>query len=255
MVSGVDTASGNRGFFKFMAENGLERRKLIKGGAALGGIVGINLLFPGVISAAEEFALNSKVGMFHFENGSGIASFIRQMENEGRVNLFASELGSSLREKKPVPPSYVITVDDGYSIQSGIFDYLSRQNLSRKITFYVMGDWRGDGVHSYMSQSQIKELSSNGSSEVGCHTRDHPQNLPALRVNNFGSFMLQIDGAKKFLEDLTGKPVLTFAYPYGNYDSATAQEISNLYLAAFTTQPGNFHALSRSNMLPRIGVN
>lgn len=234
----------------------LSRRALIKTVELMvGAFIGEQLINPRVVRAFEDVVLDSKVGMFHQEGGAGIASFIRQMESEGRVNKFASELAFALHERKPIPPSYVITVDDGYSIQNGIIDYLTQQNLQRKVTFYVMGDWRGDGVHSYMSGAQIKDLSDSGVAEIGCHTRDHPTNLPALRTINYGSFMLQIAGAKSYLEDLTAKPVWTFAYPYGNFDKGTVEELEKLYLLAFTTVRGNQHRLSAAMSLPRISIN
>lgn len=220
---------------------------------ALCGAALAELVFPVGVNAFEDFVLNSKVGMFHFESGPGIASFIQQMEAEGRNNLFASELVSALHQRKQLPPSYVITVDDGYVLQRGIFDHLAKLGLERKVTLYLMGGWRGDGVHSYMSDNQIKEIS--GIAEIGCHTRDHPTNLPELRRRNYGSFMMQIDGAKKYLEDLTGKSIWTFAYPYGVFDAPTANELANIYLGAFTTVNGSQHRLNSAMTLPRIGIN
>lgn len=209
------------------------------------------LISPKVVRAEEDFLLNSKVFTFHFESGGGVESVIRQMNAEGRINTTAFGLVSALQERKQMPPSYVLSLDDGYSMQMKVLDPLAKHDV--KATFFYI-PWEGDGVHSYLTPNQIKQISDAGH-DVGCHTRNHPADLPVIMKRNWGDYLNQVVGAKRTIEDITGKPVVTFAYPYGVTSPELATDLANYYLGAFTTQSGYIHQLSRAMMLPRISVN
>lgn len=201
--------------------------------------------------ALPEFSLDCKVLTFHWADNITLANNIRAMESEARKNILACDLVEALHEARPLPLSYVLTADDGYAHQMGYLDVLAR--LGKQMTFFIMGDWRGNGRFSYITYPQVREI-SNAGHEIGCHTRDHPSDLTIMRTRNPGDFGLQTKTAKEFLENVTGKGVRTFAYPYGNYDLPTAMELANLYEGAFTTNVGNIHILKNALTLPRIGI-
>lgn len=222
-------------------------------GGVLSGLWVPALFAPASVQAFEDFSLNNIIGTFHHESGDGVASFISRMEAQGRVNVLASELVIALHNRKQLPPSYTITVDDGYFQQMSILDILAK--LGKKATFFVMGRWNGDGVHRYISDGDKRTIANSGVAEIGSHTDNHPTDLPALYYYNQRDFLRQIQGSKEYLESVIGKGVLTFAYPYGNVSPQVAEIVSGHYFGAFTTVPGNTHILSRSNILPRNGVN
>ena len=75
---------------------------------------------------------------------------------------------------------------------------------------------------NYMSKEQIKNLSDNGH-VIGAHTWDHH------RVTKYieSDWETQLVKPKKKLEEITGKPVTHFAYPFGLWNPTAILEIKN----------------------------
>lgn len=68
-----------------------------------------------------------------------------------------------------------------------------------------------------MSPDQVHELAADPLFTVGVHTVDHPQ----LTLCGPQEALYQISENKLWLEQLTGKPCQTIAYPFGDYNDAT----------------------------------
>jgi peptidoglycan/xylan/chitin deacetylase (PgdA/CDA1 family) len=88
-----------------------------------------------------------------------------------------------------------------------------------------------------MDRLHIKEMSSCGI-EFGGHTVNHPilTRIPFTRANS------EIEGSKQMVEEITGQPALSFAYPNGqvgdfNYDLETCVRDVG-YKFAFSLLPG-----------------
>jgi peptidoglycan/xylan/chitin deacetylase (PgdA/CDA1 family) len=62
----------------------------------------------------------------------------------------------------------------------------------------------------YMSSQQVRQLSDEGH-VIGSHTWDH---MNIKKITNT-DWAIQIDKPLKQLEEITGKPVKYFAYPFG----------------------------------------
>jgi peptidoglycan/xylan/chitin deacetylase (PgdA/CDA1 family) len=73
---------------------------------------------------------------------------------------------------------------------------------------YIVGNYMG--TDGYMTADQIKELADAGW-EVGSHSRSH-RDLTKLEP---AVQRVEIVDARKTLQEATGSPVLTFAYPFG----------------------------------------
>jgi len=76
------------------------------------------------------------------------------------------------------------------------------------------------GRINYMTKQQIKQLADEGNT-IASHTYDH---------KNFAQFTdedwtTQIDAPTKKLEEITGKKVSYFAFPYGVFKSATLHKL------------------------------
>ncbi|OAQ41905.1 polysaccharide deacetylase [Pedobacter psychrophilus] len=78
---------------------------------------------------------------------------------------------------------------------------------------------RNGKVH-YMSKADIKELSDEGNT-IGSHTYDH-QNVKKLVGDDW---IKQIDKPTKVLEDITGKNINHFAYPFGLWNKEAIPEL------------------------------
>ena len=149
-------------------------------------------------------------------------------------------LGSGTLPKKTVS----ITFDDGYEDNyRNAFPVLSEHGFSASI-FPVTGFSRGEKRHprykdypcpiTYLTPLQIGEMSRNGLS-FGSHTDTHPL-LTSLSQEDAMKELLK---SKKDLEDWTGKPVCSFAYPNGAFSPEYFPTIEAAgYRAALTTLPG-----------------
>jgi peptidoglycan/xylan/chitin deacetylase (PgdA/CDA1 family) len=115
-------------------------------------------------------------------------------------------------------------------------------------------DGKLDGRFEFLSADEIRRLSENGI-EIGSHTISHPI-LGALMTERARG---EIAESKSTLERLLGKPVRTFAYPFGApgldfmaRDEAVVEESG--YSMAFAGEGGFVSRSSRQFALPRIGI-
>lgn len=100
-----------------------------------------------------------------------------------------------------------LTFDDGYSSDWEIV-FPALQEHSASATFFIVTDWVGN--NGYLTRSQIKKMSDSGM-QIGSHTHTHP-NLLTLDSGNIKD---EIIYSRLFLEDLIGKEVDSFSFPFG----------------------------------------
>lgn len=90
--------------------------------------------------------------------------------------------------------------------------------------------------------------------EIGAHTMSHP----VLAGLPYPSQVAEIAGSKARLEDLTGRPVTTFAYPYGDRSDYASSTVEAVRAAGFDSACSNFAGLVRSDVdafqIPRFHV-
>ena len=139
-----------------------------------------------------------------------------------------------------------ITFDDGYFSQLRFAKLLKQ--LGIKATFFIithLKDFEGKTLLT-MNEELIAELSEIGH-EIGSHTATHKvlTDLDTSRLRE------ELKISKKYLEDITGKEVLGFAYPYGIYNLRVIREVSKYYYYARATDilsledPLNIRVLNR----------
>ena len=101
-----------------------------------------------------------------------------------------------------------------------------------------------------LSEDELSALAA-GPVEVGAHTLTHPS-LPALPTE---ARRREIAGSRERLEELVGRPLDAFAYPYGDYDSATVRLVKRSgFRTACTIHENRLSRLSSSFLLPRYPV-
>lgn len=97
----------------------------------------------------------------------------------------------------------------------------------------------------------ISRLQDGGLVEIGAHTMSHPF-LPAL---SHSEQQAEIVGSKQVLEQLTGKPVTGFAYPFGAYSERTVELVRHAgFACACSTKPSAAWRYSDQFRLPRMAV-
>jgi peptidoglycan/xylan/chitin deacetylase (PgdA/CDA1 family) len=76
------------------------------------------------------------------------------------------------------------------------------------------------GKVKYMNSEQIKQLSDEGN-VIGSHTYDH-KNVKKYQAEDW---VTQIDKPTKRLEEITGKKIEYFAYPFGLWNKEAIPEL------------------------------
>ncbi len=131
----------------------------------------------------------------------------------------AVTFGDLLARRAPAKP-VLLTFDDGYED-----NYLHLLPLLKKYRMravvYLLGDrkhrnnfWdipQGEPAAALLKEKQIREMSESGLVEFGAHSMNHVK-LTELKP---AQIRREVEGSKKALEKFLGKPVLSFAYPYG----------------------------------------
>jgi len=123
--------------------------------------------------------------------------------------------GAQLPEK-PI----MITFDDTDEDQFTVGNTTLKKYGFKGVYFIMTVSIGKKGRISYMTKEQIKQLSDEGNT-IASHTYDH---------KNFAQFTdadwkTQIDEPTKKLEEITGKKVQYFAYPYGVYKAANLHKL------------------------------
>jgi peptidoglycan/xylan/chitin deacetylase (PgdA/CDA1 family) len=194
------------------------------------------------------------------ESGSVIsvrpAVFGRQMEALAASGARVVRLAEVRSGPGPV---VALTFDDGfenfaevaapllarYRFPATVFlvtDYCGRQN-----------DWPGQWAAAprlpLMTWSRIQELSAAGI-EWGGHTATHPD-LSRLEAGRAREEMLT---SKRRIEDATGRPVESFAYPYGAMNVEVRRLVAANFAVGCSTQLGYVGEDSPREALERLDV-
>lgn len=118
------------------------------------------------------------------------------------------EYGDSLPEKP-----LMISFDDGSIGQYDIGVPTLEKHGFRGV-FFIMTI--ATGRKGYLSAAQLKDISDRGHL-IADHTWDHHSVLEY----DAAAWKKQLDGSVKTLEEITGKPVRYFAYPFGLWSPAS----------------------------------
>jgi peptidoglycan/xylan/chitin deacetylase (PgdA/CDA1 family) len=118
--------------------------------------------------------------------------------------------------EKPIIISFDDTDEDQFTVGA-----TTLKKYGFKGVYFIMTVSIGrKGRINYMTKAQIKQLSDEGNT-IASHTYDH---------KNFAQFTdedwkTQIEDPTKKLEQITGKKIEYFAYPYGVYKASTLHKL------------------------------
>jgi peptidoglycan/xylan/chitin deacetylase (PgdA/CDA1 family) len=143
---------------------------------------------------------------------------VRELQNSGARFIPAAEVNQAPGRERRV----LLTLDDGF--RSAFVNGLPvfRELGVPAINYIVAGQIGGSNVwdrnkglleRPLMSRAEILEWIAAGH-EIGAHTLTHPR----LTELSPAEARREIFDSRKILEDLTGKPVLHFCYPYGRWN-------------------------------------
>jgi peptidoglycan/xylan/chitin deacetylase (PgdA/CDA1 family) len=167
--------------------------------------------------------------------------FTRQLEElreAGFTSGVLDDCAGPVRGKR-----MVVTFDDGYVnvLRHGL-EPLARTGF-KAIQFLVanlMGkhnEWdvpQGEVPEPMMDAAQVRDWIAAGH-DIGSHTLTHPW-LTRLSVS---AAREEITTSRKKLEDVFGRPIRHFCYPYGDWSEAVRDLVAAAgYQTACTTEPG-----------------
>jgi peptidoglycan/xylan/chitin deacetylase (PgdA/CDA1 family) len=123
----------------------------------------------------------------------------------------------------------------------------------------TIGKWASDQAgsrptHRPLTAEEVAQLAESKYIDIGAHTVTHP----VLSTFPIASQREEISASKRRLEGIIGRPVTTFAYPYGSRRDYTAETVSLVREAGFDCACSNFRDVIFPGVdcyqLPRIPV-
>ncbi len=156
-------------------------------------------------------------------------------------------------------PALSLTFDDGYAnFYTEAFPVLL--DLGFRATILIVpglvggrADWGGQPARledrALLSWSQIEEL-ARARIEFGAHAMTHKP-LPALSYERAKAEILE---SKRRIEDRIGRPVRTFAYPYGAESPALRELVAEHFSAGLSTRLGYVAEAPTPASLERLDV-
>jgi peptidoglycan/xylan/chitin deacetylase (PgdA/CDA1 family) len=129
----------------------------------------------------------------------------------------------------------------------------------RRRVLSALREWAGAGAvplghRAPLSPAEVVELAEGDLVEVGSHSVTHP----VFSILSATEQRLEIERSKSDLEDILGRTVRSFAYPYGaksDYTEETAAAVEQAgYLCACANFPGIVDATTDHFQLPRFLV-
>ncbi|HSX40010.1 MAG TPA: polysaccharide deacetylase family protein [Candidatus Saccharimonadales bacterium] len=145
-----------------------------------------------------------------------------------------SGLADVLEGKKKLPPKpIIITFDDGYrDFYTDVLPILQRYPDVRVVAYVVPGFL---DTPNFLLTSQLEEIAQSNQVEIAAHTMHHLW----LKGMSKDRAQKEISQSKTTLEDLLHIPIVSFAYPYGAFDSQTVQMVKDAgFKTAVSTIPG-----------------
>jgi len=167
-------------------------------------------------------------------------------------------LVNDLKTNKLRRDSIAITFDDGYA--DNLYNALPiLEKYKVPATIFIttgkIGDttpffWEMNLPEKYrgrcVNQDELKQLASSPLIEIGAHTVNHPK----LSKISMGEQNKEISESKSNLEDLLGKPVWSFAYPFGGKGAFDKDTVDLVKKEGFNYACSNIHRKVNKNSSP-----
>ena len=175
-----------------------------------------------------------------------------------------SQIINNLKSHKIKNKTISITFDDGYAdnfynalpilekfnVCATIF--VTTGNIDSQENFYWDKDTNKEDRGRSMTKKEIGKISAHNLIEIGAHTVNHP-NLKKIYLNKQ---TLEIDTSKKALENILGKKIDGFAYPFGSKNTFSKETIKAVKQVGFRYACANtqkrIYSFSNVFAIPRI---
>lgn len=129
-----------------------------------------------------------------------------------------------------------------------------RRELLDRLSLAAAVETRGRPTHRALTLDELLSLAAGNLVEVGAHSVTHP----VLSALSLAMQRQEVEASKRWLEEVLGRPVDQFAYPFGSrsdYDAATTEIVRNAgFKLACANFPGLVFCGTDPFQLPRIVV-
>jgi len=150
-----------------------------------------------------------------------IAAFkehIKMLADQGYHSILPDQLYDYLTAGTPLPSRPIMFTFDDTDLDQFTIAAPELKKYNFKAVYFIMTV--SIGRSNYMNKAQIKQLSDEGN-VIGSHTWDHH---PFTKLSG-KDWEIQLDKPTKKLEEITGKPVKYFAYPFGLWNKEGLPEL------------------------------
>lgn len=152
---------------------------------------------------------------------------IKMLADSGYHTVLPDQLYAYLTTGAPLPSKPIMLTFDDTDLDQYTVALPEMNKYGFKGVFFVMTV--SIGRPRYMSKEQIKALSDEGHS-IASHTWDH-HNVKQYQGQDW---VTQIEKPSKQIENITGKPVTYFAYPFGLWNPQAIPQLKQRgIIAAF----------------------
>jgi len=159
-----------------------------------------------------------------------VDSFQRQMRllaDSGYQSILPDQLYAYLNQGASLPRKPVMLTFDDTDLNQYTIALPELKKYGFKAVFFIMTV--SLDKPRYMSRADVRQLSTMGE-VVGSHTWDH-HNVKKYQGKDWE---IQIDRPTRELEQITGKPIRYFAYPFGLWNRNAITELKKRgFVAAF----------------------
>ena len=170
---------------------------------------------------------DSKTSRTYIVPPAAFALQMKMLADSGYHSISPDQLYAYLLTGAHLPSKPVMLTFDDTDLDQFTVAYPEMKKYGFKGVFFIMTV--SLGRPHYMSKEQVRQLSDEGH-VIGSHTWDH-HNVKKFAGNDW---ITQIEKPTKELENITGKSIRYFAYPFGLWNTAAIPELKKRgFLAAF----------------------
>lgn len=170
---------------------------------------------------------DSKTSRTYIVPPAVFAAQMRMLADSGYHTISADQLYGYLISGQRLPEKPILLSFDDTDLDQYTVAYPEMKKYGFKGLFFIMTV--SLGKPHYMSRDQVRMLSDEGNT-IGSHTWDH-HNVKKYEGNDW---LIQLDKPTRQLEQITGKTIRYFAYPFGLWNTAAFPELKKRgFVAAF----------------------
>jgi peptidoglycan/xylan/chitin deacetylase (PgdA/CDA1 family) len=143
---------------------------------------------------------------------------IRWMKDR-KCNFMTLQECRDLALRNEIPPRAVcLTFDDGKkSHLELVAPVLAEEGI--RGTFFIITDWLGRP--NFLGRGDLRKLSELGM-EIGSHSLSHP----FMTALSEAEMRQEASGSKRLLEELSGAPIESYSYPYGDVNDRVREIVA-----------------------------